>query len=195
MSDDTTIGLGWRVHGWSAVVVAVRGSAGAPELVHRGRVTFIEDESRQEPFHAATAVPIDEAPALIESVEQTAVSAAAATIDELGSSIGPIAAVGVVGGDRRLPDLPRILSKHALLHAAERDLYERAIVRGAAEAGVPASTIPATKSLLHDASELLAVDLVVTLAALGKSVGPPWQKDHREATVAALVALEHLRSR
>jgi hypothetical protein len=47
--------------------------------------------------------------------------------------------------------------------------------------------------LLADASRLLGVDLEPSLATLGKSIGPPWQKDHKEATAAALVALDALR--
>jgi hypothetical protein len=30
-----------------------------------------------------------------------------------------------------------------------------------------------------------------TIAALGKSVGPPWGKDQKEATLAAMIALAH----
>jgi hypothetical protein len=184
------IALGWRVHSSSAVVVAVSGNAHAPVVAHRETVALVEDGSLREPYHAAVAVPLDEAPALIASVAETASAAVAALIDRFASSLGTVAAVGVVGGDRRLPaDLSRILSKHALLHAAERDLYERAIVDGAGRAGLPVTTIPATGSLFDDASRLLGVPLASSLAALGKSVGSPWQKDHKEATAAALLAL------
>jgi hypothetical protein len=187
------IGLGWRVHASSAVVVAVHGSAASPVVVHRDTVTLLDDESRREPFHLATAVPIDEAPALIASIAEAATATAAATIGELVSSLGTVAAVGVVGGNRRLPtELSKILAKHALLHAAERDLYEQAIVEGATRAGVPVTTVPATGALFDDASAALGVALEPSLAALGKSVGRPWQKDHKEATAAALLALHAL---
>src|SRR5687768_6921010 len=139
-----TVGLGWRVHSSSAVVVAVTGSAASPVIVHRERVTLLDDASMREPYHAAAAVPIGEAPALIRSVAEAATAAAAATIGEFVSSLGSVAAVGVVGGGRRLPELPRILAKHALLHAADRDLYERAIIEGATRAGLAVTAIPAT---------------------------------------------------
>ena len=54
------------------------------------------------------------------------------------------------------------------------------------------TTIPATGTLFEDASQVLGVALEPSLAALGKSIGRPWQKDHKEATTAALVALEAL---
>src|SRR5215471_17850834 len=99
---DRAIGLGWRVHSWRALVVAVRGPATAPEIVLREEVTLVDDESTREPYHAAWAVPIDEAPALIGSVEKAAAAAAAETIKGFVSSLGPVAAVGVVGGNRKV---------------------------------------------------------------------------------------------
>ena len=186
------LGLGWRVHSWTAVVVAVTGPAASPVVVHREQVTLVEDESVREPYHAATAVPLAEAPALLASVAEAAAAAAEAAIRGFVSSLGAVAAVGVVGGNRRLPELPQILAKHARWHEAERDLYERAIIEGASRAAIPVSTIAATGALFGEASRVLGVDLEPALTALGKSIGPPWQKHHKEAAAAALVALEAL---
>jgi hypothetical protein len=189
----TAIGLGWRVHSWWAVVVAVSGPAASPVIVHRERVTLLDDESVREPYHVAAGLYLDEVPAFVESVEKKAAAAAVEAIQGFVSSLGPVAAVGVVGGNRRIPtELPRILASHALLHAAERALYEQAVIEGATRAGLPITTIPATKTLFDDASHVLGVALEPSLAALGKSIGPPWQKDHKEATAAALVALQSL---
>jgi hypothetical protein len=150
----TAIGLGWRVHSWWAVVVAVSGPAASPVIVHRERVTLLDDASVREPYHAAAALPLGEAAAFIGSVEEAAAATAMATIRGFVSSLGPVAAVGVVGGNRRLPtELPRILASHALLHASERDLYEQAIIQGATRAGLPVTTIPATGTLFDDAAQ------------------------------------------
>jgi hypothetical protein len=158
-------------------------------IVHREQVTLVDDESMREPYHAAVAVPRSEAPALIASVETAAVAAAEEAIRGFVSTVGPIGAVGVVGGNRRLPELAQILTKHARLHEAERDLYEQAIVDGAVRAGLPVTTIPATGKLFSEASHVLGVALEPALAALGKSIGPPWQKNYQEAAAAALFAL------
>ena len=201
MTRQKRIGLGWRVHSWWAVVVAVSGTAASPDIVHRERVTLIDDESSREPYHAAASLVggrvgldaepfLSEARVLIESIETAAAAAAAATLRGFASSLGHIEAVGVVGGDRRVPsELAPILVSHARLHASERDLYERAIVQGATDAGLSVTTIPATGRLIDDASQMLGVALAPSLAAVGKSIGRPWQKDHKEATAAALVAL------
>lgn len=184
------MGLGWRVHSWWAVVVAVTGPAASPVIVHREQVTLVDDESLREPYHAAVAVPLGDAPALIETVQKAAAAAAEATIGSLVSALGPVTAVGVVGGNRRIPELAQILAKHARLHEAERHLYEQAIIQGATRAALPVTTLPATGALLGEASHVLGVALEPALAALGKSIGPPWQRNYREATAAGLVALE-----
>jgi hypothetical protein len=189
----TAIGLGFRIHAPWAIVVAVSGPATSPDVVHRERIALLVDESLREPYHAAAARPLADAPALIRSVEETAAATAESRIRGFVSSLGPVAAVGVVGGNRRLPtELSRILEKHALLHAAERDLYEQAIIQGATNAELPVTTIPATGALFDDASHVLGVAIKPLVAALGRSIGPPWQKDHQEATAAALVALQAL---
>ena len=187
----TAIGLGWRIHSWWAVVVAVSGPAASPVVVHRERVTLLDDATAQEPYHAAVGLPLEEAMALIRSVEEAAASSAASIISGFASSLGSVATVGVVGGNRRLPmELPQRLASHALLHASERDLYEQAVIEGATRAGLPVTTVPATGKLFDHASQVLGFKLEPSLAALGKSLGPPWQKDHKEATAAALVALD-----
>jgi hypothetical protein len=191
---DAAVALGWRVHSWWATVVAVTGPASSPHVIHRDRVTLVDDASSREPYHAAVAVPLDDAPALIDAVARAAAAAAATAIAGFASSLGPLAAIGVVGGDRQVPtDLARVLRKHALLHASERDLYERAVVEGATHAGLPVATLPATKGIFDRASEIVGVPVEPPLAALGRSLGPPWQKDHKEATAAALVALHAIR--
>jgi len=56
------------------------------------------------------------------------------------------------------------------------------------------TTLP-DKSALDAAAKMLGVTrarLVSDLAALGKAAGPPWGKDQKEATVAAMIALKQL---
>jgi hypothetical protein len=168
----------------------VTGPAASPVVVGRERVTLLDDPLVQEAYHAAVGRPLDEARASIDAVEERAAASSVTILRGLAVKYGgPVAGVGVVGATRRLPELPRILGSHALLHAAERDLYEQAVIEGATRLGLPVTTVPATGKLFDDASQMLGVDLQASLAALGAALGPPWQKDHKEATAAALVAL------
>ena len=101
MTREKGIALGWRVRSWSAVVVAVSGRPEAPDVIHRERVTLIDDESARDPDHAAASlvggrVGLDaepflrEARALIESIDTTAAAAALATLRGLTSSLGAL---------------------------------------------------------------------------------------------------------
>jgi hypothetical protein len=49
------------------------------------------------------------------------------------------------------------------------------------------------KTLVQDAEKLLrspSRDLARRVATMGKSAGPPWGKDQKDATLAALVAFD-----
>jgi hypothetical protein len=65
------------------------------------------------------------------------------------------------------------------LHAAEGDLYEQALIEGAARAGL---------SVLRLAPGL--VPLFTGVETAGRTFGPPWQKDHKLAASAAMHLLE-----
>ena len=104
--------------------------------------------------------------------------------------MGPVTAVGVVGADRvPAKDLTAVFRKHGAQHAHDRDLYEKAVVAAAKRLGVAVTILPATGKLFTTASQSLGVDVEASLTALGKTIGPPWQKPHREAATVALVAL------
>jgi hypothetical protein len=62
------------------------------------------------------------------------------------------------------------------LHAAEGALYEEALVDGAGKAGLPAVLV-----------EERTIRIAPALDTIGKSLGPPWQKDHKLAASAALL--------
>jgi hypothetical protein len=69
-----------------------------------------------------------------------------------------------------------------LLHAAEGELYEQAVAEGTERAGLALTTLT-LKSLAANTA------LDTALVAAGRSLGPPWQKDHRLAAAVALAAL------
>jgi hypothetical protein len=135
---------------------------------------------------AEEGLTLDQAAALIRQVEEAAASRAA---DALRGALPT--AIGVVTNDRRLPsELPRILASHTLLHSAEGDLYEQAIIEGASRLGLHAITAPGKSVIPHCAAVLgtTAEVLIATLNVAGRAAGPPWRTDHREAAAAALAA-------
>ena len=87
--------------------------------------------------------------------------------------------------------LERILASHALLHAAEGVLYREAVQDACAAVGV-ATTFVAPKTVVVEAEEALgwtAHHAAAWLATTGKALGPPWTKDHKDATLAAAIVL------
>jgi hypothetical protein len=195
---DSVAALGWRTHSGWAVVVAIGGPSSDPMVLDRQRVELVDGPWPRQPYHAAVddRLSLGDTSTLISDVERAAGSAAeaatTAAVAKLGQSGRRIVGVGLVARDRRIPDeLDRILASHALLHAAEGELYERAVANAAAAAGLPLTTL-GPKNFLEDAASALAIEvgpLGAGLVAAGRRAGPPWQKDHREAAAAALVAL------
>jgi hypothetical protein len=188
LAPSNTVALGWRPHSGWAVVVAVVGPTedAAPVVTYRQRVELLDSSLPRQPYHAAVdaGLSLDDAEVLIRQVEQAATdavtSATAAAVAELSRSNLVVRRAGVAAAGSQVPrELGRILGSHPLLHAAEGQLFRRAVIEGSARAGLEVITVdPKT-----------AADLQVTLAAMGKVAGPPWQKDHREAAAAALAAL------
>jgi hypothetical protein len=172
--------LGWRAHSGWAVLVVVRAPASSPVVLARRRIELVDGPLPRQPYHAIVERGL--APragrALIARVEKmalsTATAATASVVDEYA-----VETVGVVGRERIVPDdLERILASHALLHAAEGDLFDRALLDAAAQVGLPVHLV---------APERIVVGRAIDLA--GKVLGPPWQKDHKQAAAAALQAI------
>ena len=171
------VAVGIRDHtGWAVAVALGPG----PAVVDRRRLQLLDDSLPRQPYHAAQDLPLDEAADLVARVEAAALEAATDALRALCAGLGrPVAAVAV-GPAPRVPDsLERILASHTLLHAAEGALYREAIAEAAAGLGLPV--------VRFDLKTVLG-EVDVDLAALGRGLGPPWQKDHREAAAGALLA-------
>ena len=168
--------LGWRAHSGWAVLVVVREPALEPHVLDRRRVELVDEVVPRQPYHAVAEDGASRD--VIRRAEERAIESAIAATNAVRDEFG-IEAVGVVGRRRNVPDdLDKILASHMLLHAAEGELYERVLLEAAASAGLPATLVD---------PDGLAVPLPLENA--GKSLGPPWQKDHKLAAAAALLAL------
>ena len=90
-----------------------------------------------------------------------------------------------------------VLAAHVRMHAAEGELYGEAIADALDEAGLPVTLIhprdvaaSAADGLGRDAGSLQRM-----VTAIGASLGPPWRKDEKEATLLAWTALADLERR
>ncbi|HSD73955.1 MAG TPA: hypothetical protein VLB75_04245 [Steroidobacteraceae bacterium] len=104
-----------------------------------------------------------------------------------------VVACGVLVGSP-MPDwsTDEILAVHFRMHKAEGALFREVLARLAEACGVRLVGVP-EKLLTQHAQTALGkpfAGLMKDIAKLGKSVGPPWGKDQKDAALAARIALE-----
>ena len=186
-------GVGFSTHsGWAVAVVAHIDRAGHLRVVDRRRVELIDGDLPRQAYHAAAALDSVSAAALVARVETAIAAHARDVLTEIRGAIGDvsIAAVAVVGEPREIPDVDLVLASHARMHACEGEQYRRGIVEAANDLGVPAVRVG--RAGLTRVSELLDWNPQRTrreLVAVRAELGPPWQKDHNQAALAALAAV------
>jgi hypothetical protein len=192
--------LGFRAHsGWTALV-ALSLEDGSPHLLLRARPHLVNTftfEFRQ-PYHTAEKRPPAEAHHIIsrahaEALElaSQAILSAEASLQHQGyelKSCGLLLASG-----KPLPDLPRILASHALIHTADGELFREALLRAAARSGLAMFTVKESE-LFDCASSALGLEkneVVRHLAQMGQAVGPPWTQDEKLSALIAWLSLAH----
>jgi hypothetical protein len=173
--------LGVRSHsGWAAYVV-LQGSATAPEIVSRGRMTLCN--GHKQPFHEAESMPFARAEAFIAGCRATADRLADAAL----KTLQPISGCCVLSASGKpLPDLGAILASHALIHSAEGEFYRDAIAGACGRAGIAASRTR-ERDLTMEAEHL--PQWRARLVEFGKIVGSPWTQDEKLAALGAWLLL------
>jgi hypothetical protein len=193
------VAFGLKAHsGWSALVVL--GAVGAGyRVVDRRRVDLLEPESAAwaaQPYHAADGVEAAQARAIvmrgIEAARRAALRELGAAVERSRKLQHEIAACAVVVPEP-MPNwsTEQILAVHFRMHKAEGVLFPDALARAADACGLVLIKV-AEKRLWEEAEQALALargKLLETIASLGKAAGPPWGKDQKTATLAAMIAL------
>ena len=188
--------LGWSVHsGWAVVVGVLSAGDGELAVSVRRRVELISPELPRMTYHAAESLSLGEAEALIAQVESSVASTTSEVVASVAAELRDLAggsvSAAVLGKPTELPPLERILASHALLHAAEGVLYREAVQDACAAVGV-VTTFVAPKTVAAEAEDALGWtpgQAAAWLATTGKALGPPWTKDHKDATLAAAIVL------
>lgn len=187
------VALGFKAHsGWAAFVAIGRERAGgAPVLVERCRVELIEAKDSfwaKQPYHAAEGLDRDEAHDVvrrgIESAQRIAAREIAAAVERLQRAGHRVEACAVLVGTGMPPwSVDEILAVHFRMHKAEGELFRGALADGARARGLAVVELPERDLARH------ATTVGSALAARGKSAGPPWGKDQKDAALAAWIAL------
>jgi hypothetical protein len=193
------IAFGIRAHSGWAVLVGVGKAAGKLHLTDRCRVELVEDAWARQPYHSAENLESDAARRLVENATQEAHRIAAremheAISRELDRGNRPAACAVLAGDAMPAWSVEEILAVHFRMHKAEGFLFKNALVLASQSCGLKTLVVP-EKSAAAEAVRVLGTPepiLLDTIAALGKSAGPPWGKDQKTASLAAMIALQRV---
>ena len=187
--------LGFRSHSGWAALVAVAGPATEPSVVVRRRVELSRKTPRQ-PFHAAEGRPFAAAEGLIRRSIDEATALADRAVREAVTELRvaghePVASGLLLAAGRPLPGLRDVLASHALIHAAEGEMFRDVLRQASRQCGLRVAEVRerdledlAARSLGRSAAELGR-----RLAEWGKALGPPWTQDEKRAALVAWLAL------
>src|SRR5262249_25871616 len=141
------VALGIKAHtGWAAVV-ALAGPAASARVVAKRRIDMATTFDEGAVYHKGQELPFARAEALIrpseEKFERTGRGALVALLAERKRGrCEPVAVAMVSGNHKALPPLTSILKSHALVHAAEGDLYRRVLLRASEACRIPTLLFP-----------------------------------------------------
>jgi hypothetical protein len=195
--------LGIRMHSGWGVLVAVSGDANSLEVVDRRRIVIADPTlaGANQPYHHAANLRLSKL-GLPESErylanyaaasERLASAAVAAVVRELEARHYRIVGSAVLlAAGRPLPSLAKILAAHPLIHTAEGEFFRHAVSQACEGLKIPVTAIRerdleerAKTAFGNEASQVQR-----KIATLGRSIGPPWTKDHKAAALAASVIL------
>ena len=192
------IAVGLKAHsGWAALVAIGRSGSGL-QIIDRRRIELVEPRDAdwaKQPYHAADGLPPKDARKIVErgvaAAHRVAAREMRALVERSKKAGHKIIGCAVLVGTP-MPDwtIDQIRSVHVRMHKAEGMLFPEALTSAAEACGLNVVAIP-EKTLDARAEESLDLaNAIATIAALGKAAGPPWGKDQKTSTLAAMIVLE-----
>jgi hypothetical protein len=198
-----TVGVAEHVN--SAVLVTV---AAGGKLLDRRRIELTEPGLPTHPHHhegswavdrylntpGARRLSLAEAVALVERVRASAARGAREGLEALAAAVTvPIARIAI----RAWPELPPTtearIADHRAQSYADSVMYREALAAAAEALGWSVHWYDRERVFREAAAALGRKDAEAFLAAMGRSIGPPWQAPHKLAAAAALAATAHRR--
>lgn len=157
-------------------------------LLDRRRVELVAPDLPKIPHHCeAQRLPIQEGVALVERVRLSAEHHAELALDAVAATLPePITAVAL----RRCPPLPPTVAERITDYRASNNadwvMYREALALAAHARGWAVHWYD-PKNVFNAAAEALRiVDIDAHFLQLRRSIGPPWNNDHKLAMAAAI---------
>jgi hypothetical protein len=190
--------LGVQMHSGWGVLVAVSRGADSIEILDRRRIVVADPEisGAIQPYHHASHLEIPQSAAHIARCAAAstllAVDAVGQVIKELeGRQYRIVGCAVLLASGRPLPPLAKILASHPLIHTAEGEFFRQAASQACEHLHLAVTAIR-EKELDERAKATFgktASRMQHDISSLGSSIGPPWTKDHKTATLAAMLVL------
>jgi hypothetical protein len=192
------VSIGIKAHSGWAVAITIGAADGQYCLVDRRRLELVKTTETwaKQPFHAAEDLDLAEAEILIQRGIRFANTFSVHRIKSLTHRLSKeghhIEACAVLA-PAPMPawSISEILTVHMRMHKAEGVLFPEALTNAAAKCGHTVVLLP-ERLIVERAKAVFGnkLDRVLNeLFQLGKSAGPPWTKDHKNAALAAAIAL------
>ena len=184
------VALGLKAHcGWAMLVVL--GKQGDQlAVVDRRRIELVDHAWARQPYHAAEGLEPQKAHVLvqrgIDEAQRGALSEMKAAIKRERDRKNEVTGCSVLVGTT-MPNwnTDEILAVHFRMHKAEGVLFQNVLLRAAEQCGLKTLAV-LDKDLMAHAED----PFTKKIAALGKSIGPPWGKDQKDAALVALMLLD-----
>lgn len=190
------VAFGLKAHsGWACLVVVGKRKDDFV-VIDRRRIELVEEAWAKQPYHAAENLKSDVALEVVrrgvDAAHRIAAQEMRAAVKRERERENNVAACAVLVANP-MPDwsVEEILAVHFRMHKAEGVLFRDALV-GAVKACRLRLVALGEKELPRDTEKALGMplsSLTKTITTLGRSVGPPWGKDQKDAALAALIAL------
>jgi len=173
--------IGFRVHSGWAIAAIVAGTVGETTVLARRRVALAPSDAEEfvQPYHAASGLKLEDARKVIARAERSAARFAMDGLRDLLSAASlEISGCAILTSKAKIPDdLESVLGSHALIHAAEGNLFREAIAQAAT-------------AYAFGVQRFLEHEVATHLPRMTVNPGPPWTKDEKLASLAGLLALE-----
>ena len=190
--------LGFRMHSGWGVLVAVSGDASSVEVVDRRRIVITDATipGATQPYHHAASMGLQESESHIANCAALSKRLALAAIEQVvreldGRQYRVIGSAVLLASGRPLPSLAKILAAHPLIHTAEGEFFRNSIRNACERLTISVEAIrereleERTKTAFGNSASQMQREI----ATAGRSIGPPWTKDHKAAALAALLVL------
>lgn len=170
--------------GWAVLVTVTRDGT----LLDRRRVELVDDILPSLPHHhEGQLLPVDAAVALVERVRDSAERHAVLALDAVAMAVPVILGIALRSRPQLPPTIAERLKDYRARNVADWVMYREALASAARARGWPVHWYDAKTVLVSAGPALHVEDFDAHFSRARREVGPPWNKDHKLASAAAIV--------